>query len=66
VSKQVSKALPTDENSEIADFEAKVLDINDCEFAMYSKREMEIKKLEYAYFENVTLDQHKMFGGTMG
>lgn len=58
--------MPTEENSDIADFEAKLLDINDCEFNLTAPKEMDIKAIEYSYFENVSLDKHLFFGGTLG
>ena len=59
-------ALPTEENADIADFEAKLLDINDCDFMFAGKDDLVLKKLEYSYFQNISLYQTKLFGGTLG
>lgn len=53
--------MPTEENEDIIDNQAKLLDINDCEFSI---ADIEFKDVEISYFEQFEFCGVEMFGGS--
>lgn len=62
VTEEEKVAIPTDENEDIIDNQAKKLDINDCEFSI---SDADIKNIEYTFFEQFEIHAMELFGGTM-